>query len=61
MQYSQASRCETPSLLTVLTYKSDPGDRQQTQVCTDSPILKSQQTLAAAIFFNPFYNLNCSA
>jgi hypothetical protein len=48
MRYSQASRCGTRLLSTLLTLKSDPGHQQQTRVCTDSPTSKSQQTLATA-------------
>jgi hypothetical protein len=54
MRYSQASRCGTPLLSTVLTLKSDPGHRRQTQVCTDSPTSKSQHTLATASFLTHF-------
>jgi hypothetical protein len=48
MRYSQASRCGTPSLLTVLTLKSDPGNKPgsaqtvQPQVSTDYLLLKKK-------------------
>jgi hypothetical protein len=39
-------------LLTVLTLKSDPGQESNLEVSTD---------LGYCNFFNPIYNLNCSA
>jgi hypothetical protein len=50
---------DTFALATVLTLKSVP-DRPLTSYHSQSN-LKSPQILATAIFFNPFYNLNCSA
>jgi hypothetical protein len=50
---------DTIALATVFTLKSDP-DHPLTIYHSQSN-LKSQQTLATAKCFNPFYNLNCSA
>jgi hypothetical protein len=56
MRYSQASRCGTPSLSTVLTLKSDSGHRRQTRVCTEQSNLKSPQITCYCIFFIQLYS-----
>jgi hypothetical protein len=70
MQYSQASRCGTPSLLTV--FDSDPGHRKQQQAgtpgLTNNPGQHRQSNLKSVStdylllqFFYPTIQCNCSA